>query len=280
MKEKGKGVLIISGFAVLAAALVVQLQSASSATATKKPVEVFPEGETLVYEVRWDPPGWMFFLPTITAGEMTVQFQNHGEHEGNPAYRITARAVSSGFLPKLTGITVDDSFESIVEASEFCSRQMTKKLREGKRYRDIVLTFDPESGKGHYVAYDVSKTPPVQLKNDEVRNVPRCVQDILSAIYVTRLRDLKLGEKYQLTLSDDGEVKQVEVSVKKKEPVEAIAGLFPALRLETVSVFGSLFKGGGTFLVWFSDDERKLPVRFEAEVKLGKVYGTIKEFKR
>ena len=39
-------------------------------------------------------------------------------------------------------------------------------------------------------------------------------------------------------------------------------------------------KEAGPFSVWLSDDERKVPVKFEAEVKLGKVYGTIKEFKR
>jgi hypothetical protein len=261
--------------------LFAQLHGFSSATTpVKKATEVFPEGETLVYEVGWDAPSWMFFLPAISAGEMTVQFQNHGKHEGTPAYKITLRAVSSGFLPKLTGITVDDSFESIVDASEFCSRRMTKKLREGKRHRDIFLSFNPGSGKGHYLAFDVSQNPPVRLKDDEVKNVPDCVQDILSAFYLTRLKELKLGDKYPLTLSDDGEIKQVEVNVRKKEPVEAAAGKFQALRLETISVSGTLFKGGGNLLVWLSDDERKIPVKFEAKVKLGRVYGTIKEFKR
>jgi hypothetical protein len=277
----GKQTSTTIGLVMLGLILFAQFHSLSSATTTvKKATEVFPEGETLVYDVRWDPPGWMFFLPTIGAGEMTVQFQNHGKHEGKPAYKITLRAVSSGFLPKLTGITVDDSFESIVDAGEFCSRRMTKKLREGKRHRDIFLSFNPESGKGHYLAFDVGQDPPVRLKDDEVRNVPPCVQDILSAIYVTRLKELKLGDKYPLTLSDDGEIKQVEVNVREKEPVEAAAGRFQALRLETISVSGALFKGGGTLLVWLSDDERKVPVKFEAKVKLGKVYGTIKEFKR
>jgi hypothetical protein len=280
MTKSRKGFSGVSGLSIIWVAVFAQVHGFASATTVKKPAEVFPEGETLVYEVRWDPPGWMFFLPTISAGEMTAQFQNHGEHEGKPAYKITLRAVSSGFLPKLTGISVDDSFESIVDASEFCSRQMTKKLREGKRQRDVFLTFNRERGKGHYVAYDVSKSPPVRLKDDEVKNVPNCVQDILSAIYATRLKELKLGDKYPLTLSDDGEVKQLEVNVKNKEPVDAVAGRFPTLRLETISVSGALFKEGGTFLVWLSDDERKLPVKFEAKVKLGKVYGTIKEFKR
>ena len=239
-----------------------------------------PLGETLVFEIRWDPPAWMFFLPTISAGELTIQFQHEARLDGKAVHQITARAVSSGFFPKLTGVSVDDSFESFVEASQFCSLKMTKKLREGKRLRDIVLTFDGERGTGHYLAQDVSKTPPVQLKNEEVKNLPPCVQDILSAIYVTRLHELRSGSKFPLVVSDDGTVKQVEVRVKERETVEALAGRFTAWKAESVSVFGGLFKDGGTFLVWFSDDAYHVPVKFEAKVKVGRVFGTVKQIKR
>jgi hypothetical protein len=222
----------------------------------------------------------MFFLPTISAGELTIEFQHDAGLEGKAAHRIMARAISSGFFPKLTGVAVDDSFESYVDASHFCSLRMTKKLREGKRLRDIVLTFNGERGTGHYLAHDASKTPPAQLKNEEVKDLPPCVQDILSGIYVTRLHELRSGSKFPLVVSDDGTVKQVEVRVKERETVDAIAGRFTAWKAESVSVFGGLFKGGGTFLVWFSDDAHRVPVKFEAKVKMGRVFGTVKQIKR
>jgi hypothetical protein len=252
---------------------------AAAAKRLQSPSEVISPGETLVYEIRWDPPAWMFFLPTISAGELTIHFEHESRANGKAAHRITARAVSSGFFPRVTGISVDDSFESIVDADQFCSLRMTKKLREGKRLRDIVLTFDGEHGTGHYLAHDAAKTPPAELKNEEVKNLPPCVQDILSGIYVTRLQELRSGAKFPLVVSDDGTVKQVEVRVKENESVEAIAGRFSALKVETVSVFGGLFKGGGTFLVWFSDDAHRVPVKFEAKVKVGRVFGTVKQIK-
>ena len=253
---------------------------AAAANNLRPPSEVIPPGETLVYEIRWDPPAWMFFLPTISAGELTVQFKHQAVLDGKPVHQITARAISSGFFPKLTGVSVDDSFESFVDADRFCSVRMTKKLREGKRLRDIVLTFNGERGTGRYLAYDAAKTPPAEVKNEEVKNLPRCVQDILSGIYVTRLQELRAGEKFPLVVSDDGTVKQVEVRVKEKETIEAVAGRFSAWKVETVSVFGGLFKGGGTFLVWFSDDAHRVPVKFEAKVKVGRVFGTVKQIKK
>src|SRR5262245_33597701 len=110
----------------------------------------FPTGETLVYDIRWGPPAWMFFLPTMSAGEVTFTFQGETAYKGKPAFKMTADAISSGFFSSAAGMTVVDSFESFVSAREFCSLQMSKKIREGKRQRDVLLTFDSSSGKGHY----------------------------------------------------------------------------------------------------------------------------------
>ncbi|MCI0422510.1 MAG: DUF3108 domain-containing protein, partial [Acidobacteria bacterium] len=152
MKSRGDNLLLPSrwfGFLLL---LLSVLPRAAATEALRLPSEVIPPGETLVYEIRWDPPAWMFFMPTISAGELTVRFQDQARLDGKPVHQITARAISSGFFPKLTGVAVDDSFESVVDAAKFCSLKMTKKLREGKRHRDIVLTFDGERGTGWFLA--------------------------------------------------------------------------------------------------------------------------------
>jgi hypothetical protein len=240
--------------------------------------DVIPDGEMLVYEVRWNPPGWMFFVPTIKAGEMTLRFEYLKSGVGELlGYRISAKAVSSGLLPKVTGISIEDSFESLVSGVAFCSTRMTKNISEGNRHRKIILTFDSESGSGRFQMYDTSKTPPLEVKNETVKDVPACVRDLLSAIYVTRLWDLKPDARRSLAVSDDGTVRLLEVRVHKRELVQTSAGHFPALKLETSSGLGGMFKGGGTFLLWLSDDERKLPVRFEAKVKLGRVFGSVKQ---
>src|SRR5215470_14021616 len=61
----------------------------------------FPPGETLVYDVQWVPPSWMFFFPVIGAGEITLIFQGPTQHQGTPAFKLTADAVSSGLFPRI-----------------------------------------------------------------------------------------------------------------------------------------------------------------------------------
>jgi len=259
--------------------IIFALQAPCSAqkSTARNPQDVFPPGETLVYDVQWSPPSWMLFFPAISAGEITLTFQGQTQHQGTPAFKITAAAISSGFFPKMGGITITDSFESIVAAPEFCSYQMSKKVREGKRQRDILLTFDHKNGGGHYLAYDVSRHPPVELNNEPVKNVPSCVQDLLSAIYYTRLQDLKIGRKVRLPVSDNGIVKEIEVRIVGQEMLDSAAGRMSALRTEAVAVFGGIFQSGGALLIWVSNDERKVPLKFEAKVKLGRVSGTVKK---
>jgi hypothetical protein len=191
---------------------------------------------------------------------------------------MTVDAISSGFFLKIAGISVKDHFESLIDPKEFCSVKMTKVLREGKRQRDVYLTFDRGTGSGRFMVFDVSKDPRVALKDQQLQGLPHCVQDVISAIYLTRLYDLKVGVELPLTISDDGKVKEVKLRVTKREPVEAEAVKYMALRVETFSVFGGLFRQGGTLVVWVSDDTKKVPVRFEANVKFGKVYGSVKRW--
>ena len=223
--------------------------------------------------------GCSLFLP-ITAGDITFHFDEHVVHGAMPTQRFTATAVSSGFFPSLTGISVNDLFESVVDIEKFCSLQMTKKLREGKRQRDVFLTFDSRSRKSHYEAFDVSKSPKIQLKNEELNDVPECVQDILSAIYFARLQELKPELQFPITIGDDGRIKEIQIKVLKTEPVDVLGRKNAALKLEAKSVFGGLFKENGTFYVWVSDDAYKVPLKFEAKIKLGKVSGSLKQVKR
>ena len=137
-------------------------------------------------------------------------------------------------------------------------------------------TFHSKDGTGHFLVYDVSKTPHVELKNEEVKNIPPCVQDLISAIYSTRLHELKVGEEHELTVSDDGKVKPIRLRVSKREEVQVAARKYSVLKIETLAVFGGLFKDRGTLAVWVTDDVRCIPVRFEAKVKLGRIFGSIK----
>jgi hypothetical protein len=118
---------------------------------------------------------------------------------------------------------------------------------------------------------------PPAVKHDEyINDIPECPKDLFSALYALRLKGLELGSSQKTTIGDDNKIKEVESRVLKLETVDVPAGRFTTLKIDTYSLLGGLFKDGGEFRIWLSADDRKVPIKFEVKVKLGRVEGKLK----
>ncbi len=237
----------------------------------------FEPGEKLVFHVEWSPPWYLFFLPTMDAGEVRLALEKGPELEQKPSMRIVFTAKSSGTLARLTGVHVDDYFESYVDACSLCTASVTKRIREGRRKRDIDVTYLPASNQLRIREVNVAASPPKVDRDSVLDDIPSCVKDIFSAVYDTRRRNLAEGFAHRVLVGEDDKIREIEARVERREDVKLPLGRFDAWKVDTVSVLGGLFKDGGQFKIWMTADERRLPVKFEARVRLGKVVGTLKE---
>jgi len=233
-------------------------------------------GERLVYVVKWDPPWYLFFLPSMEAGEIDLQLAGETEYKGQKAWKIIFRAHSSGMLVKMSGVKIDDEYIVITEPETFCSLNISQRIREGKRKRTIDVEYLRAAGQLHIREMDESVDPP-RLKRDEVKNnIPSCVQDPFSAIYFLRLSDLRLKHEQTFVIGHDDRIKEIRTHVEKQETVETPMGKSAAWNIRTAALMGGLFKEGGQFRIWLSADQRKTPLQFEAKASLGKVIGKLK----
>jgi len=259
-----------------AAAFAAGYQSDAPSAAKAAPERApFMPGETLQYKVEWDPPWFLFFLPRMEAGHLELALEEAPSYEGKPAWKVRFKANSSGTLARLTGLNVEDVFESMTDPETLCTFSVSKRIREGKRKRDIEVRYEPERGRLHIRETDVARTPPRTTKDRFKENVPACVRDVFAALYALRRERLQPGARKRWVLGDDDVVKEVETRVLRSETVMAPAGPASSLHVETVSLLGGLFKDGGEFRIWLSDDERRLPLKFQVQVKLGKVDGRL-----
>jgi hypothetical protein len=234
----------------------------------------FRMGEQLVYTIKWDPPWYLFFLPTMEAGEADLQLIGETEHK--KATKIVVKAHSSGSLAKMAGIKVEDEFVFFSEPGTFCTKTASQKIRESKRKRQIDIEYFPEDRKLRFREMDESVDPP-KLRHDEIKNdIPSCVHDPFSALYFYRTLPLREGHSQTLMIGDNDKVKEVQCRVEKKETVEVPAGKFSAWKITTSSLMGGVFKEGGQFRIWLSADDKKTPLQFEVRVKLGRILGKLK----
>jgi hypothetical protein len=231
----------------------------------------FASGEKLVFDIDWYPPWFLFFLPPMNAGEAEVSLSDEFDYNGSKAVKILFTARSSGTFAKLAGIKVDDRYEFISNPDTFCTYKAFKQERDGKRTRDIEIVYRPEAHRLHIRELDLAVTPP-KIKRDEDRtDIPDCVQDWFSAVYSIRRKEFFAGANYKMKIGDNDTVKEVEARIEKSEQVQTPAGNFKAWKVNTVSILGGLFKGGGQLKVWLSADEKKLPVQIYVKVELGTV---------
>lgn len=98
------------------------------------------------------------------------------------------------------------------------------------------------------------------------------VVDILSGLYYLRNQPLEVGKFVNLQLFDSNHYAPTTVAVLRKEHLT-----LPGLReVDTLLINPQLktdgiFQRTGEILVWLTDDEKKVPVKVETRISLGKV---------
>lgn len=212
--------------------------------------ERFEKGETLDYTVSW---------LRITGGSarMTIGPASDG------VFRITSYARSSPGFSRI--VKVRDEIETLVDRDDFSTIRYVKRLDEKDDKIEEVTTV--EDGIATRTRKKVKKVL-----------VPRPVFDPISVIYYFRTLELTPGKVYDLTLISDGKVYNVHARIVRRETIQTPAG-----RFSTVVVEPQMASAGKPreekLLVWYSDDERHLPVRIRTEVKFGAVTATLKGVK-
>ena len=236
---------------LLAALLAVSAALSTPQADSPEPppiLQAYAAGETLDYTVSW---------MKVAGGtaRMTIA------PEGDAKWRITSVAKSGGGLARF--IKVRDEIETIVDRRDFSTLRYTKKLDERGDKMEEVTTV--EDGIASRKRKKIRKIP-----------VPRPVYDPISIIYHFRTLELAPGKMYEFTLISDGKIYTVHGRVMKREKVTTPAGTFDALLVEPQMASSGVQREERLF-IWYSDDERRLPVRIRTEVKFGSVTATLRK---
>jgi hypothetical protein len=214
------------------------------------PVEQrFAQGETLDYNLAW---------LRITGGTARMTIQPHGED----AFRITSIARSTPSFSRF--YKVRDEIETTIARGDFSTLRYVKRLDEdGDTIEEVTVI---EDGVATRTRKKVKKV-----------KVPRPVFDPISVIYLLRTRDLTPGKVHDFELIADGKLYVVHARAVRREKVQTPAGTFNCIRVEPQMISGGVEREERMF-IWYTDDDRRLPVRIRTEVKFGAVTATLRSF--
>ena len=193
----------------------------------------------------------------LTAGVATLRIERVGNQE-----RVSGTADSTGVVALL--FRVQDRFNSYFDAKSLCSSKLTKHTEEGSRSRDTVITFDYSRGKAILEEKNLKDNQSKHTEND----IPGCVTDVMSGMLYVASLPLQPGASYSFPLNDGSKTVTINAIVEGKEQIKTPAGTFQTVRVGPEGDY-SVLKNRGRIWIWYSDDERHLPVQMRAKLFWG-----------
>ena len=230
------------------------------AVAPKKELAVpFKAGETLEYDI-----GWSSF---VTAGTATVSVKEKKPSYGSTAYYVVAEGRPTPLVSKL--YTLYYKADTLIDVYSLLPQRGSLYSEEGKRRRMKTTTFDQGAKKANYEVQTATL-----VKKDLA--IPGFTQDALSAIYVLRSIPFKPGEKFNIPVSDNGNIYKVQMQVGAVEPVKTGMGSISGVKITPV-ITGPDKDSPRGLALWLSDDARRLPLKMEAQLMVGKFTVTLRQ---
>ena len=137
-------------------------------------------------------------------------------------------------------------------------------MQEGRRQITSSLRFLSSDGKQ---VLDEKNLVTGTVKHQEAP-VPPCVTDLMSAIFYGGSQPLEPGKSYQMPLADAMRVVNVTMKAEAREQVTTVAGTFQTIRVQPTADAG-VVKNRGNIWIWYTDDDRHLPVQMRARLFWG-----------
>ncbi len=210
----------------------------------------FPQKQTLSYSVDWR---------VFPAGTAVLHFEANGDRE-----RLTANADTIGAINLL--FHVGDRFQSTFDRARGCTYEFDKQTVEGRRQINSTFRVDYAQGKS---ILDEKNMVTGQTKHLEV-GISGCLTDLLTGVFYAASQPMAVGKSFVIPVVDAQHTVPVTMKIEGREEIKTTLGTFKTLRAQPTADAG-VVKNRGNIWIWYTDDERHLPVQMRARLFWGTI---------
>jgi hypothetical protein len=210
----------------------------------------FPQKQTLTYTVDWR---------VFSAGTAVIRFEQVGDRE-----KLTADANTVGAINLL--FHASDHFQSNFDRAKGCTYEFNKQTVEGKRQINSTLKMDYGQSKS---ILDEKNLVNGQAKHVESA-IPGCMTDLLTGVFYAASQPLEIGHNFVMPVVDAMHNVPVTMKVEAREVVKTSLGTFKTIRVQPTADAG-VVKNRGNIWIWYTDDDRHLPVQMRARLFWGTI---------
>lgn len=249
MKMRTTAANVFCTLALVAAAVVAVAQQGTPLPPPRAGYS-FPQKQTLTYSVDWR---------VFPAGTAVLHFEASGDRE-----RLTANADTVGAINLL--FHVGDRFQSTFDREKGCTYEFDKQTAEGRRQVNSTLKLDYAQGKS---ILDEKNMVTGQNKHLEAA-IPGCLTDLLTGVYYASSQPMVVGHSFVIPVVDAMRTVPVTMKVEGREEIKTTLGTFKTVRVQPTADAG-VVKNRGNIWIWYTDDDRHLPVQMRARLFWGTI---------
>jgi hypothetical protein len=210
----------------------------------------FPQKQTLTYSVDWR---------VFSAGTAILHFEADGDRE-----KVNATADTLGAINMI--FHVSDRFQSSFDRTKGCTYEFDKQTVEGRRQVNSTLHIDYDQSKSVLDEKNVVRN---QAKHVE-SPIPGCMTDLLTGVFYAASQPMVVGQSFVLPIVDAMHNVPVTMKVEGREEIKTPLGSFHTVRVQPTAAAG-VVKNRGNIWIWYTDDDRHLPVQMRARLFWGTI---------
>jgi hypothetical protein len=203
----------------------------------------FPIKQTFTYAVDWR------VFPAATA-------VLHLEADGTKEH-LTASGDTLGAINLL--FHVSDKFQATFDREKGCTAEFDKQTVEGRRQINSTLKLDYAQGKSILEEKNLTTGQSKRLE----AGIPGCLTDLLTGVIYASSQPMEVGKSFDMPVVDPLKTVVVTMKAEGKEELKTPAGTFKTIRVEPTADAG-VVKNRGQIWIWYTDDDRHLPVQMRA----------------
>ena len=176
---------------------------------------------------------------------------------------------------------VREDFQSWFTREGVVPMKFFRDSREGNYYSINKYTYiwDPDESKHIMAEIETSRRP---VRTEELA-LSGCTYDLPSLFYMARnmnFSKVKPNVKYPMTFAIDDDIYNVYFIWlgREKKYIKGI-GTVKTMKFAAKLIAGDVFGSGQDMFIWISEDENRIPVYFEAPIRVGTASGRLTGWK-
>ena len=231
----------------------------------------FRSGESLVFAMHYR---WGAINSDVAKGYFTVDSL---QYAGQPAYSCRLFGRTAKFFDPF--FKVREDFRSTISCRDLRPLRFTRDTHEGGYFALDEYRYLWNAPTPHIAADLNSKN---RGKRTKEFSLDRCTFDFMSLLFIARNVDLsrmQVNRKYHVAFALGGNVSDIYLIYKGREnrTIKGI-GTVKAVKFGIQLVESEQFNDGTDMYMWFSDDDNRIPVCFDAPIKTGVISGRLESW--